>query len=181
MVGNHVLYVPHSGRQMILPTTQAWRNRFVALSLPCLRDCVICKITLRTFSRISKRDLQNTQTAPLAAVCTPTIRLDHKTTNKKNCVVMCVKTVCVYFSLILFLSPSVSAPNRILLCLSSMCQNPVALFCGNVPPESAKRECLRLSVPLTARSAPLSGPRPSQMMTCGGMQLTTHVSLLEGL
>jgi len=50
---------------VILPTTRAWRNRFVALSLPRLCDCVICKITLRTFSRISKRDLQNTQTAPL--------------------------------------------------------------------------------------------------------------------
>ena len=91
MVGNHVLYVPHGGRQMILPTTRAWRNRFVALSLPRLRDCVICKITLRTFSRISKRDLQNTQTAPLAAACTPTIKLYHRTTNKKNCVGMCVK------------------------------------------------------------------------------------------
>jgi len=77
--------------------------------------------------------------------------------------------------------PSIAAPNRILLCLSGMCQNPVALFCGNIPPESVKRECLRLSVPLTAQSAPLSGPRPSQMMTRGGMQLTTHVSLLEGL
>jgi len=82
---------PHGGRQMILPTTRAWRNHFVALSLPRLRDCVICKITLKTFSRISKRDLQNTQTAPLAAVCTPTIKLDHRTTNQKNCVVMCVE------------------------------------------------------------------------------------------
>ena len=76
--------------------------------------------------------------------------------------------------------PSVPAPNRILLCLSGMCQNPVVLFCGNVPPESVERECLRVSVPSAARSAPLSGLRPSQMMTRGGMQLTTHVSLLEG-
>ena len=91
-------------RVLILPTTRAWRNRFVALSLPRLRDSVICKITLRTFSRISKRDLQNTQTALLLAVCTPTIMLDHRTTNKKKCVVMCVKnSVCVYFSLILLL------------------------------------------------------------------------------
>ena len=38
---------------------------------------------------------------------------------------------------------------------------------------------LRLSVPLVVRSALLSGPHPSQMMTRGGMQLTltTYVSL----
>jgi len=33
---------------------------------------------------------------------------------------------------------------------------------------------LRLSVPLAVRSAPLSGPRPSQMMTRGGMQLASN-------
>ena len=33
---------------------------------------------------------------------------------------------------------------------------------------------LRLSVPLVVRSAPLSGPHPSQMMTRGGLQLTSN-------
>ena len=60
---------------------------------------------------------------------------------------MCVKnSVCVFLSDSPFIPPPVSAPNRIPLCLSGMCQDPVALFCGNVPPESVKRECLRVSV-----------------------------------
>ena len=33
---------------------------------------------------------------------------------------------------------------------------------------------LRLSVPLAVRSAPLSGPHPSQMMTRGGIRLTSN-------
>ena len=33
---------------------------------------------------------------------------------------------------------------------------------------------LRLSVPLAVRSAPLSGPHPSQMVTRGGLQLTSN-------
>ena len=102
-IWDHDSLVPHGGRQMILPTTRAWRNRFVALSLPRLRDCVICKITLRTFSRISKRDLQNTQTAPLAAVCTPTIKLVHRTTKDQKTSSVCEKLL---LSLFFFFPPS---------------------------------------------------------------------------
>ena len=68
--------------------------------------------------------------------------------------------------------------------LFGMCQNPVMLFCDNVPPESVECECLcvsarvyawlRLSVPLVVRSTPLPGPRPSQRVTRGGMQLTSN-------
>ena len=47
---------------------------------PAYATGVFYRITLRTSSWISKRDLQNTQTAPLAAVCTPTIKLVHRTT-----------------------------------------------------------------------------------------------------
>ena len=91
--------------------------------------------------------------------------------------------MCVYFPLILFLSPPVSVPNRILL----RCPLRVSEFCYAFVRKRTTvrvvgvRACLRLSVPLMVRSAPLSGPRPSQMMTRGGMQLTTHVSLLEGI
>ena len=67
---------------LILSPTQAWRNCFVA-SLPRLCNCAIRKDALRTFSGNFKRNLQNTQTAPLAAVCTPTLKLGHRTTNKK--------------------------------------------------------------------------------------------------
>ena len=91
---------------LILSPTLTWRNRFVA-SLPRLCNCAIRKSSLRTFSGNFKRNLQNTQTAPLAAVCTPTLKLGHRITNKNN--------VCLNFSLILFLSLSVSMPNRILL------------------------------------------------------------------
>ena len=71
-------------------------------SLPRLRDCVICKITLRTFSRISKRDLQNTQTAHLAAVCTPTIKLDHRTTEMRKTSSVC-ETLALSFLPLLIL------------------------------------------------------------------------------
>jgi len=90
---------------LILSPTQAWRNCFVA-SLPRLCNCAIRKNALRTFSGNFKRKLQNTQTAPLAAVCTPTLKLGHRTTKKMS----------LNLSLILFfLSLSVSVPNRILL------------------------------------------------------------------
>ena len=89
-----------------------------------------------------------------------------------------------YLSLSLF-----SRHNRILLCFSGMCQNPVVLFRESVPSESAMgsvRVCaclrlaapvcawLRLSVPSVVRSALLSGPHPSQMVTRGGLQLTSN-------
>ena len=78
-----------------------------------------------------------------------------------------------------YLSFPASGHNRILLCFSGMCQNPVMLFRESVPSESAMgsvRVCawLRLSVPLVVRSALLSGPHPSQMMTRGGLQLTSN-------
>ena len=105
---------------------------------------------------------------------------------------VCVKNSCSLFSriplnlsLILFyVSLSVSGPNRILLCFSGMCQDPVRLFRDSVPTESVGCGCLcvsarlcawlRLSVPLVVRSAPLSGPHPSQMMTRGGMRLASN-------
>ena len=103
---DHYSHGPHGGRQMILSPTLTWRNRFVA-SLPRLCNCAIRKSALRTFSRNIKRNLQNTQTAPIAVVCTPTLKLGHRITKKNN--------VYLNFSMILFLSPSVSVPNRILL------------------------------------------------------------------
>ena len=77
-----------------------------------------------------------------------------------------------------------------------MCQNPVMLFRDSVPAESESAgvcvcprvsalgcACLYLSVPLVVRSASLSGPHPSQMMTRGGMRLAlnhTRVTYWKG-
>ena len=107
---------------------------------------------------------------------------------------MCVRTLALCFFVppphshpdsLFYLSFSVSGHNRILLCFSGMCQNPVMLFRDSVPSESvvereslcmSARLCawLRLSVPLMVRSALLSGPRSSQMVTRGGLQLTSN-------
>ena len=107
---------------LILSPTLAWRNYFVA-SLPRLCNCAICKNALRTFSGNFKRNLQNTQMAPLAAVCTPTLKLGHRTTNKNN------------------LTQSLSDSLSLCLCLTEfcytilcVCQNSVTLLCENVPP-----------------------------------------------
>ena len=81
-------------RQMILSSTQAWRNCFVA-SLPCLCNCAIRKNALRTFSGNFKCNLQNTQTAPLAAVCTPTLKLGHRITKKNNVSISLWFSLCV--------------------------------------------------------------------------------------
>ena len=133
---------------------------------PPMQLCYLQVCALRTFSGNLECNLQNTQTAPLAAVCTLTLKLGHRIINKNN--------VCVYFSLILFLSPSVSVPNRILL----RCSLRVSEFCYAFV---RKRTTVRVvgvwvfpSVPFTTRSAPLSGPRPSQTVTRGGMQLTSN-------
>ena len=60
---------------LILPATQTWRNRFVALSAPSTRLRLLRNHSPNFLSDVFKCDLQNTQTAPLAAVCTPTIKL----------------------------------------------------------------------------------------------------------
>ena len=116
----------------------------------------------------SKCDLQNTQTAPLAAVCTPTIKLVQQNHQKTRNL---VKNVCVKLALCFFLSISLFSPphspsdsvfypsfpasghNRILLCFSGMCQNPVMLFRESIPSESAMGSvrvcaCLRLAAPV---------------------------------
>ena len=97
---------------MILSPTLTWRNCFVA-SLPRLCSCAICKNALRTFSGNFKRNLQNTQTAPLAAVCIPTLKLGHRITNKNN------------LTQSPFDLPSVYVPNRIPL----RCSLRVSEFC----------------------------------------------------
>ena len=114
---------PHGGRQMILSTTQAWRNCFVA-SLPRLCNCAIRKNALRTFCGNFKRNLQNTQTVPLAAVCTPTLKLGHRTTNKN--VTESPSDSLFSLSLCLCLTEFCSA----ILCV---CQNSVTLLCESVP------------------------------------------------
>ena len=55
-----------------------------------------------------------------------------------------------------------------------VCQNSVTLLCENVPHSVKAWVCVFLRVPFTTRSAPLSWPRPSQMVTRGGMQLTSN-------
>ena len=97
---------------LILSPTLTWRNCFVA-SLPRLCNCAICKNALRTFSGNFKRNLQNTQAAPLAAVCTPTLKLGHRITSQNNL------TQSPFYSL------SVSVPNKILL----RCSLRVSEFC----------------------------------------------------
>ena len=114
----------------------------------------------------SKCDLQNTQTAPLAAVCTPTIKLVQQNHQKLETRNVCVrKNLHSVFRLSFFspltltlilpfyLSFPASGHNRILLCFSGMCQNPVMLFRESVPSESAMGSvrvcaCLRLAAPV---------------------------------
>ena len=87
---------------LILPATRAWWSSLAAL-LPRLRSCVLYAGTSSLFSASSERDLQNTQTAPLAAVCTPTIKLVHRTTKdektsgseKLYCLERLSQTLCV--------------------------------------------------------------------------------------
>ena len=124
---------PHGGRQMILSPTLAWRNCFVA-SLPRLCNCAIRKNALRTFSRDFKRNLQNTQTAPLAAVCTPTLKLGHRTTNKKY-LTESLPDSLFSLSLCLCLTEFCYA----LLCV---CQNSVMLLCEKRTTLSKKRRCV---------------------------------------
>ena len=102
-----------------------WRNCFVA-SLPCLCNCAIRKNALRTISGNFKRNLQNTQTAPLAAVCTPTLKLGHRTTNKKKCV-----SISLWFSL--FIVPLCLCLTEFCYAILCVCQNSIMLLCGNVP------------------------------------------------
>ena len=151
---------------MILPATRTWRNRFVALSAPSTRLRLLRNHSPNFLSDVFKCDLQNTQTAPLAAVCTPTIKLVQQNHQKTRNL---VKNVCVKLALCFFLSlfslshspsdsvfyPSfpASGHNRILLCFSGMCQNPVMLFRESVPSESAMGSvrvcaCLRLAAPV---------------------------------
>jgi len=116
-------YVPSCVLTLILSSTQAWRTCFVA-SLPRLCNCAIRKNALRTFSENFKRNLQNTQTAPLAAVCTATLKLGHRTTNKN--VTESLSDSLFSLSLCLCLTELCYA----ILCV---CQNSVTLSCENVP------------------------------------------------
>ena len=110
---------------LILSPTQAWRNCFVT-SLPRLCNCAIRKNALRTFSGNFKRNLQNTLTAPLAAVCTPMLKLGHRTTNK-NVTESLSDSLFFSLSLCLCLTEFCYA----ILCV---CHNSVTLLCENVPP-----------------------------------------------
>ena len=111
----------------------------------------------------SKWDLQNTQTVPLAAVCTPTIKLVQQNHQKLKTSNVCVRKTCTLFFVYspphshsdsaFYLSFPASGHNRILLCFSGMCQNPVMLFRESVPSESAMGSvrvcaCLRLAAPV---------------------------------
>ena len=180
---------------LILPTTRTWRNRFVALSVPSMRLC-----SLQSHPQNLLLDLQSWPAKHTDGASSGRLHSDDQV-RPQNHQMRKTSSVCeklllsLFFfsypplnlSLILFyVSLPVSGPNRILLCFSGMCQNPVMLFWDNVPPESVECGCeslcvsarlcawLRLSVPLVVRSAPLSGPHPSQMMTRGGMQLTSN-------
>ena len=147
-------------------------NRFVTLSALSSRLRLLQSHPPNFLSDVFKCDLQNTQTAPLAAVCTPTIKLVQQNHQKTgNLVKMCVypKNLHSVFSLYFFLSLSLcphspsdsvfypsfpaSGHKRILLCFSGMCQNPVVLFRESVPSESAMGSvrvcaCLRLAAPV---------------------------------
>ena len=103
---------PHGGRQMILPATRTWRNRLVALSVPSTRLRSLQGHPQNLLSDVFKRDLQNTQTTPLVVVCTPMIKLVHRTTKNEKLVV-CVKNSCSLF----FVSPR-SLPDSLFMSLS---------------------------------------------------------------
>ena len=184
---------------MILPATRTWRNRFVALSVPSTRLCSLWNHPQNLLLNLQSWPAKHTDGASSGRLHSDDqVRPPN---HQKRKLVVCVKNSCslsFFFSLHLslipfYLSLSASGDNKILLCFSGMCQNLVMLFWDNVPPESVECGCLcvsvrlcawlRLSVPLVVRSAPLSGPHPSQMMTRGGMQLTsnhTRVTYLKG-
>jgi len=66
-----------------------------------------------------------TQTAPLVAVCTPTLKLGHRISNKNN--------VCVSLSDSLFLFSLCLCLTEFCYAILCMCQNSVMLLCENVP------------------------------------------------
>ena len=96
----------------------------MSLPYPAYGNCAICKNAFRIFSGNFKCNLQNTQTAPLAAVCTPTLKLGHRITNKN---------VCMNLSLILFLFSLCLCLTEFCYAILCVCQNSVMLFCENVP------------------------------------------------
>ena len=160
---------------MILSPTQVWRNCFVA-SLPRLCNCAIRKNALRTSSGNFKRNLQNTQTAPLAAVCTPTLKFGHRTTNKKKNLPESLSDSLLSLSLCLCLIEFCYA----ILCV---CQNSVTLLCENVP-QWVKTWVSVFSVYLSQRGVHLYlGRAPLRwwhVEACNS-HLTVHVPLPEGL
>ena len=93
---------------MILPATRTWRNRFVALSALSTRLRLLQNHPPNFLSDIFKCDLQNTQTAPLAAVCTPTIKLVQQNHQKLETSNVCVKKLALCFSYLF--SPSSTLP-----------------------------------------------------------------------
>ena len=170
---------------LILPATRTWRNRFVALSVPSTR--------LRSLQGHPQNLLLNLQTWPAKytdGASSGRLHSDDQVSpqnHQMRKLVVCVKNSCsLCFSspplspwFLLYVSISVSGHKRILLCFSGMCQNPVVLFRDSVPAESVVRAwesvhvcaSLRLAAPVCAL---LSGPHPSQMVTRGGLQLTSN-------
>ena len=89
---------------MILPATRTWTNRFVALSALSTRLRLLQNHPPNFLSDIFKCDLQNTQTAPLAVVCTPTIKLVQQNHQKLETRNVCEKNLHSVFLLSFFSS-----------------------------------------------------------------------------
>jgi len=184
---------------LILPTTRTWRNRFVALSVPSTRLC-----SLRNHPHNLLLDLQTWPAKHTDGASNGRLHSDDQVRPQNHQMrktsSVCEKLLLSFFSYIssislwfYFMPLSVSGPNRILLCPSGMCQNPVMLFWDNVPLESVECGCLcvsarlcawlRLFVPLAVRVHLYLGRallRWWHVEACDS-HLTLHVSLLEGL
>ena len=101
---------------VILPATRTWRNRFVALSALSTRLRLLQNHPPNFLSDVFKCDMQNTQTAPPAAVCTPTIKLAQQNHQKLETSNVYVRKTCTLFFPLFFLSPH-SPPDSFFLSL----------------------------------------------------------------
>ena len=127
---------------MILPATRTWRNRFVALSALSTRLRLLQNHPQNLLLLLQTWPAKHTDGASSGRLHSDD-QVSPQNHRKSETSSVCVKNSCSLFfppsnlSLIpSFMSLSVSGHNRILLCFSGMCQNPIMLFRDSVPAES---------------------------------------------
>ena len=150
---------------MILPATWTWVDRFVTLSALSSRLCLLKNHLLNSLSDVFKMwPAKYTDGASSGRLHSDDkVSSTEPPENWKLSENVCVsEKLALCFSSLpspshsdsaLYLSFPASGHNRILLCFSGMCQNPVVLFRESVPSESAMGgvrvcACLRLAAPV---------------------------------